>query len=377
MADFQKAFEFLLAQEGGNYQYHPQYNEGDKFIVCSNCFNNEGLKLDSFKIGIDNQEKCTNCSSVNGRKLTEALVRFLCHRFFVQGTTIKAEYGFAPLIQFNEYQYNQKEIEYPSDLVKDIELLEKSGKIGLFYYAPREWMIGKVEPLKLLQTSDKCEEIIDRIINNYPLVELTSADPFYRIRINPEVPLDNLEYDAPPDKFLGNGRFDDIDFPILYGSPDLELCIHECRITAEDNLFIGKLSPIKTMKLLDLSEMISDEIYEHESLDIAIHLLFLAGNHSYKISRSIAKKAKMSGFDGIIYPSYFRNKRTGVMSLETMHGISIRNLPPLKDYAKSLDIPNVAIFGRPINDGRIKVECINRLFINKVIYDVSFGPVQI
>jgi len=28
---------------------------------------------------------------------------------------------------------------------------------------------------------------------------------------------------------------------VLYGSPDLELCIHECRATVVDNLLVGKL----------------------------------------------------------------------------------------------------------------------------------------
>jgi hypothetical protein len=377
MADFQKALEFILGQEGGNYHHPPEYNEGDKLLICSNCFNDEGLKLDTFQIGLKNDEACPNCGSNNGRKLTQALVRLLCYRFFVQGTIQRSEYGRAPLIQFNEQQYNQKEIEFSSELADDVSLIEQSGKIGLFYYGPRLWMLGEVEPLKLLQNDDKRKEVIDKIINSYPVKELTTTEYFYRLRINPKVPSDPLEYDTAPEEFVGNGRFDDIKFPVLYGSPDIELCIHECRVTTEDNLFIGKLVPIQTLKLLDLSVMVGDEINEHESIDIALHLLFLAGEHSYQISKQIAKQAKENGFDGIIYPSYFRNKRTGAIPLETIYGISIRNLPPLKDYAQFQNIPNLAMFGRPIKDGRLKIECVNRVVINQVMYDISFGPGQI
>ena len=66
---------------------------------------------------------------------------------------------------------------------------------------------------------------------------------------------------------------------------------------------------------------------EFESIDIAIHMLFLAGEHSYEISRDIASAAKEKGYEGIIYPSYFSLLRTGSMPFDTIYGISIRKVP--------------------------------------------------
>src|SRR5690606_24463786 len=182
---------------------------------------------------------------------------------------------------------------------------------------------------------------------------------------------------TPPSEFLGGFRFDKKGFPVLYGSPDLELCIHECRTTVEDNLYVAKLVPVQNLKMLDLSSLIDEDATEFESLDLTIHFLFLAGHHSYDICRDLAIKANGKGFDGIIYPSYFSYVRTGSIPFDTVHGISIRKLPPLKEYAQSQSIPNVALFGRPIKEGKIKIDCINRVIINKVSYDLTFGPCKL
>lgn len=173
---------------------------------------------------------------------------------------------------------------------------------------------------------------------------------------------------------MGENRFDKLGFPVLYGSPDLELCIHECRATVEDNLFVGKLVPAHILKVLDLSVLIEEDTTEFESLDIAIHFLFLAGKHSYSICRQIALRAKEKGFDEIIYPSYFSFIRKGAIPFETIYGMSIRRIPQLRDYAQSQSIPNLAIFGRLVKENKISVECINKVIINRVSYDTTFGP---
>ncbi len=235
-------------------------------------------------------------------------------------------------------------------------------------------MFGEIEPLKSLQNDTERNEIIDKVLRLYPARELSSKEYFYRVRINPKVPHDVSEYDTAPEMFLGSNRFDDVGFPVLYGSPDLELCIHECRITVEDNLFVGKLVPKQTLKVLDLSALIDEDETEFESLDMAIHFLFLAGKHSYSICRQIARKVKEQGYDGIIYPSYFSYVRTGAIPFDTVYGMSIRRIPQLKDYAQSQSIPNVILFGRPVKEEKVIVDCINKVIINRVGYDLTFGP---
>lgn len=374
MADFNIAFDKVKAKQGG-YSPNVEENQNDnEVLLCSNCFRDEGLRINAMMIGIEDNQECAICHSISGHKLTKALVRRLCYTFFVRGTIQKFEFGGCPLIQFNEQHFNKSEIDISPWLVNDVKLIEQAGEIGLFYYSPRFWMFGEVEPLKELQNAIERSKIIGNILTRYPVRELTEKEYFYRLRSNPLIAHDNAEYDTAPDNYLGKGRFDDIGFPVLYGSPDLELCVHECRVTVEDNLFVGKLVPSQLLKVLDLSALIEEDVTEFESLDMAIHFLFLAGKHSYSICREIAIKAKEMGFDGIIYPSYFSYIRTGAIPFDTILGISIRRFPQLKDYAKAQSIPNLALFGRPILENKVNVECINKLNINKVSYDISFGP---
>lgn len=91
-----------------------------------------------------------------------------------------------------------------------------------------------------------------------------------------------------PDSFLGTYRFDSPNLPVLYGSQDLEVGIHECRVSVEDDLYIATLRPKRDLQVLDLTEVVQDEATEFESIDVAVHMLFLAGAHSYEISREIA-----------------------------------------------------------------------------------------
>ncbi|MGY2808687.1 hypothetical protein ACVIHF_005417 [Bradyrhizobium sp. USDA 4506] len=118
-----------------------------------------------------------------------------------------------------------------------------------------------------------------------------------------------------------------------------------------------------------------ENVTEFESLDMAVHMLFLAGGHSYEITRDIAATAHANGFDGIIYPSYFSLLRTGGAPLETVFGISHRAIAQYSEREKSKTIPNMAIFGRPIKDGAVAVKCLNRLRVERVAYRYHFGPV--
>ncbi len=106
-------------------------------------------------------------------------------------------------------------------------------------------------------------------------------------------------------------------------------------------------------------------------------MLFLAGKHSYDIAREIAKAAHAAGYDGIVYPSYFSLLRTGGMPFETAFGLSRRHLPTLMDAEKAKIIGNVALFGRPIEEGKVSARCINKLILSRVEYAFHFGPASV
>ena len=349
-----------------------------KVVLCSNCFKNQGLRLTAFNVGIDKKGLCPQCKTKNGRKLNKDLVITLAYRFFVRGTFQRTYFGGSPMIQFNKQQYNNSSIDVPKWLKDDIKLIEDTIKVGFFDYGPRMWMVGEIEPLKKLESKSERHKIITRILKEYPIKIFTKKEIIYRLRKEPKDPSNFDEYDSPPleNENLGKGRFDSTNFPVMYASQDLEICVHECRVTVEDELFLATLYPTRDLKLLDLTELIDEDegVTEFESLDMAVHMLFTAGKHSYGITREIAFSACQARFDGLIFPSYFSFVRKGVMPFETVYGISIRKFPLYKNRAKSQIMPNVALFGRPIEEKIINVKCINRLVLNKAKYDIFFGP---
>lgn len=348
----------------------------NQYLLCSNCFVDEGLKIDAFKHGLEQASVCPNCKSSDGRKLTKDHIVNLADRFFVKGTTTRFDYGAAPVIQFNEHHYKKSDISPSEWLKNDLKLIEDAGKIGFFHYGPRLWMLGEVEPLKALQEPAERSQIINRVLKEYPERTLAKDAPFYRLRTSPEHAHEPREYDSPPASLAGKGRLDSLGFPVMYGSQDLDICIHECRVAAHDDIYVATLKAQRDMRLLDLTHVLQEETTEFESLDMAIHMLFLAREHSYEISRAISRAAKSADFDGIIYPSFFSLIRTGGHPFETAYGLSLRRFHPQADqYAKAFTIPNFALFGRPIESGLVRVECINRLILTHIGYQGHFGPV--
>lgn len=345
-------------------------------LLCSDCFLDEGLRIDSFKHGVEQEGRCLNCGSAAGRKLTKDHIQALAWRFFVSGTTIRCEYGAAPVIQFNEYHCGKSDISPSPWLKGDVKLIEEAAGVGFFHYGPRLWMVGEIEPLKALQDPHTRSRIIERVIKEYPEKTLAQDSTFYRLRLSPESPADPKEYDSPPNALAGRGRLDSVGFPVMYGSQDLDICIHECRATAEDDIFVATLKVERPMRLLDLTHVLKEDVTEFESLDMAVHMLFLARAHSYEISREIALAAAATGFDGLIYPSFFSLVRTGGHPFETAYGLSVRqHHPKAEEYGRAFTIENFALFGRPIESGLARVHCINRLVLTQIGYRGHFGPV--
>lgn len=349
----------------------------ETFIACSKCFTDRGLQLDAEKLGVVSKEACPNCGRTSGHKLPEAGVHTLAHRFFVWGSLVRFKYGAAPLVQFNEHQ--QTSIGVSSWLRRDLEQIARLLGVGFFHYGPRFWMFGEVEPLKALQRKKTRPSILKRIIQEYPARSLSPRESFYRIRKAPRQPSAAHEYDSPPANVKGKGRLDATSLPVLYASSDLQVCLHECRVAAEDELYVATLKPISDLNLLDVSVILKEAegVTEFESLDMAVHMLFLAGKHSYKITREIAAAALSAGYNGLIYPSYFSLLRNGGMPFQTVYGISYRRIPQMQDYENAKAVPNLGIFGRPILEQKIEIICIDRLILNRVAYDFHFGPASV
>ncbi|MFD0673060.1 RES family NAD+ phosphorylase [Cohnella sp. GCM10027633] len=243
-------------------------NMDEIIVACSDCFHDQGLRLDAKRIGCTNSESCPNCMLMTGNKLTLKQLKEIVYRFFVWGSLVRCEYGAFPGIQFNELQ--ETSIYLNENLEKDMKVFEKILGIGFFYYGPRAWMYGDIEPLKDLLDTDKRRAVIKQILEKYPKKVLTINDsPLYRIRSGENLRYNSEEFDSPPDEFLGSGRLDSVRQPVLYASPDLDLCIHEMRAKMEDELYVATLLPKTSLKLLNLSVILNEDESEFDSLDLA------------------------------------------------------------------------------------------------------------
>ena len=239
-----------------------------------------------------------------------------------------------------------------------------------------------------IEQEDEREQVIARILQAYPPEILTEADKFYRLRkvsgdayaLGKFDSTDWRQFDSPPlaAKAEEAGRLASPNLPVLYGSPDLQTCLHECRVTVEDALFLATHRPVRELKLLNLVSF-SDEPSSPpcEDLDHATVMLFLAEPHAYPISRAIACAARDAGYDGLVYPSFFSMLRNGVQPFESYSGLSNRSISELRPMEAAKMIPNLAIFGRPIQEGMLTVTCINRVIFRKATYSIHFGPADL
>jgi RES domain len=323
-------------------------------ILCSQCFSDNGLRIEAEKIGSPTNSACPHCARGDGKKLTEDNLQELVIEFFCNGSVHRADFGAACRLASNSHHCGEREVEFPFWLKDDVRLLEDKLHVGLFHYGPPLWQIGEVSPLTDLRRKSSRSSAIAHIVSCFPERVITSQSSFYRIRTNllSGHETDPAQYDSPPKVFHKKfGRLDSASRPVLYGSEDLEICIHECRVTIPDECFIALIRPVGKLRMLDLTGVPNESgDTPCESIDIAVRFLFSAESHSYEITQAIARTVAKSGFDGIYYPSYFST-------------------------LKETRVPNIGIFGHPIADKKVEIECINRARLKAAKYEIRMGPI--
>jgi len=342
-------------------------------VLCAFCFRDRGLRILAARFG-GPVGPCRCCGLASATLLDRDALLALSHEFFVRGSEIATDFGGAPAIVFNYEQ--EGTLEPGPDLAADVQLLQGALGVGFFHYGPRLWMIGQIDPLQEMLDAATRIEAIQRVIGAYPVRVLEPVDEFFRVRRAPASPADASEYDAPPPTVSRDyGRLDDGDLVVMYGSQDLDICIHESRFAAGDELYVATLAPARPLRLLDLGAVLQEEATEFERVDLAIMMLFLAGRHAYPVTRSIASAVREAGFDGIAYPSFFSQLQTGGNLFETVYGLALRRLDGFADREQAKVVRNFALFGRPIEEGAVGVVGINRLRITRVSYGTTLGPV--
>lgn len=347
-------------------------------IVCSKCFKHFALSLEAEKIGYSSDSICESCGQQDGRKLNKEQLEYLAYVFFVIGSLHKCEYGAAPLMQFNEHIRETEDIYFSEELAADVKIFKDKLHISFFPYGPRLSMVGEIEPLKkILNDNDEQLQIFGDIVKQYPTINLKPSQILYRIRKNPEAEiLDNNDFDTPPKELCGKGRLDTKENPILYCSTNLDICLHECRVSAEDELFVAVMNPTKELSLLDLSIILPEpSVTEFDSLDLAVYMLFLASSHSYEFLRKLSRFIKDRGYDGVIYPSYFSCLKQGANFIDTTYGICNRRIDVFQKDESNKIVQNIALFGYPIQENILNIKCISKIHLRKVQYDYSLGVI--
>ena len=322
-------------------------------IACSHCFHDMGLRKEAEKIGIKNRSACPMCGSLKGMKLDRQKLEDACFNYFHIGSTIKATFGSANYLEINDFK-NSCEIECLSPLKKDIKFLADNYNINVFYYGPQLWRLGSNNWIEELNSKSlkKRNLAIDKVAKRCYVTLLDKNKHFYRIRTNLKTGvITPTTYDAPPVQKLGEGRMNIKNTPVFYAAFNVETCIHESRLTIDDEIFVATLHPTRELRFLDFCRIkkTKNEPTPFDDLGVAITQIFLAGSQSYCVTQAFSKYAYENGFDGVIYPSYFNSIRDKCFR-------------------------NIVIFGRQIAENNVKVTSIDRITLNSVKYGFTFGP---
>lgn len=203
------------------------------------------------------------------------------------------------------------------------------------------------------QISDSVRALLDRVIDHCRAAGLPIGTAVFRVRRNVARPFDKGEFDSSPNG--APSRFSDGSTPVLYGALDVETCIHEGRVLAEDEITIATLVVTRDLRVLDLTDVAYDAAADGigEGGDIfyfvSAHLLF--GSRSRE-AQLLGMRVRERGFDGIKYPSFFSDVRP-----------------------KRERFPNIAIFGEPIREGVVEIQSLNNVRLDTVRYEFTLGPV--
>jgi len=331
------------------------------FLLCSACFQDIGLKLEAQRIGQLRRPKksCPNCASREGYSLDNKALHKLQRQFFSRATAPNQLRDDIAILGVDDYPPDTSiRPTLRSEAQADWDLIQSKISGRLFYRSPKLFFLGITNHFGWYQSLSK-EVVRNDIVPKLRFTDVHPTAPFYRIRINVTEPnkFDEAQYDAPPNlRRRGFGRFDNPKLPLLYGSPNLQVCIHECRVTLADQTFVATLAPTRTLRLIDLSGNY-DQVEDTGPFDDLFWffrgLMNASSPNVYRYCRRIAQTIKdITDADGFVYNSYYTNVAgdTGGKAF------------------------NYALFGRPISEGKLKVVSINTIRLSRITYDYHLGP---
>lgn len=324
-----------------------------KPVACPSCFTNLGLRETAAKLARRQEGPCLQCGEDGSVKLSRRRLEELVVRFFVEGSYIAET--FAPVYQVNSL--NTSPAEFDPTLTTDAALACRLTGQVIFHYGPPLWRLGMTDHYYLFEAGGVQRlRAAEALVAAGSQLTIPSGSPLFRIRLNvkaDEQITTAAAFDPPPAGVARDpGRWDELDHPVLYVADDIELCLHECRATIADEIVVATLHPTRDLRLLDLSLPIAAAPRTpFEDPNIFVGVMCRSRGPWLDYCRAISRAARAAGYDGIRYESYYAQAKHARDSL------------------------NLALFGRPIENGLTAVGSVNRLRISDMAYRFEFGPV--
>ena len=273
--------------------------------------------------------------------------------FFSHGSVPQNIGGYAPVYKISD-DMEMESVDFEEPLKSDYNLLKEQTNLVVFHYGPPLWKIGLTEQYDALEAEkEDIEAALADIKSACSEINLPINTKLYRLRVNANDLLNPNSFDTPPKELKKTyTRFDTPDVDIFYTSPDLETCLHETRVTVADEITLATFKTSKELKLLNIADSFNekDGITEFEMISILMDKLCTTNEQEYEKCRLISKFIKDNEYDGFKFLSYYTN---------------------IKDE----ELYNIALFGFPLQEDKVKIESLNRVKLERVDYSFSFGPV--
>src|SRR5258708_4900058 len=195
-------------------------------LPCSDCFKDNGLRLEAKRIGKERAGVCPNCKSSDGYKLDSDGLHELQTQFFSRATAPNQYRQDVAVLGVVEDDADEEDIGLVlrPETQADWALIRAAIGGRLWYRSPRLYYLGITNHFGMFQNLPK-EVVREEIVRKLRFTEIDASTTIYRIRTNLDdhAKFNEGQYDSPPKaKRRGFLRFDNKNLPVFYGSPNLQ-----------------------------------------------------------------------------------------------------------------------------------------------------------
>jgi hypothetical protein len=324
------------------------------------------MRKTALSVASPSEHICERCGATGGAPLNPEAIDEVFLRFFCLGSQAAT---YLPEVFRPDPEGNYDDITFEVSAQTDYALLKELSGIGLRRHTPRTNELGytpirsAIEGVLEQDPNSAPEQAVEELRRNYHTLMdaagerlLETNELLFRTRIGPKQPYASEEYDSPPVELSVANRVAPRGERMLCAAVDIETCLFETRPAIDDiihnRIFVASLRPTHKLRLLDFTCQREGPLAA--VVEMTLKAFFQANQASYHLTQALSVLTKRRGYDGLVYPSDMQclNRKTGQWS-------------------------NVALFGAPVADGRLKVDSINKILVRTVQYNFDLGPVWV